>query len=200
MTDDDGRLVAEPGSVSELRASVARGWEPDLLFFWGHTPKPRQTHVGRECLSQWYPAPFVLEGRTFPTAEHLMMYRKAMLFGDRATAERIMKAHEPGEAKALGRTVQRFDEAEWERTRFEIVVAASIAKFSQSPTLRAFLLSTRQRVLVEASPRDAIWGIGLAESNPAARFPDQWRGLNLLGFALMQARRELSVIRGPGTT
>ena len=117
----------EPSSVAELRASVARGWDPDFLFFWGHTPKARQSHVGRECLSQWYPASFALEGRTFPTAEHMMMYRKAMLFGDHATADRIMSASSPGEAKSLGRAVQGFDEAEWKRARFEIVVAASLA-------------------------------------------------------------------------
>ena len=189
----EGRLVAEPCSVAELRSSVARGWDPDFLFFWGHTPKPRQTHVGRECLSQWYRAPFVLEDRTFPTAEHLMMYRKATLFDDHAVAERIMTVRHPGEAKALGRKVRGFDETVWKRARFEIVLTASLAKFSQNVPLRAFLLSTRHRVLVEASPRDAIWGIGLAESNPASRVPDQWRGLNLLGFALMQARRELVV-------
>jgi ribA/ribD-fused uncharacterized protein len=185
-------MIRGPGSVSELRASLARGWEPDFLFFWGHTPKPKQTHIGRECLSQWYPAPFELGGSIFPTAEHLMMYRKAMLFGDAATAERILEVRHPGEAKALGRTVRGFDEAVWERARFEIVVAASLAKFSQNSTLRSFLLSTKDRVLVEASPRDSIWGIGLAESNPASRSPDQWRGLNLLGFALMRARRELA--------
>ena len=190
---DEGPLAAEPRSVSELRARVAAGWEPDFLCFWGHTPKPRQTHVGRECLSQWYPAPFVVDGRTFPTAEHLMMHRKAMLFEDHAVAARIMNVRDPGEAKALGRTVRGFDETVWARSRFEIVVAASLAKFSQNLALRAFLLSTKQRVLVEASPHDAIWGIGLAESNPASRTPGQWPGLNLLGFALMQARRELAV-------
>ena len=131
MTDDH-RLVPEPASVSELLASLARGWAPEFLFFWGHTPKPKQTDIGRECLSQWYPAPFDVEGRTFPTAEHLMMYRKAMLFGDTVTAERILAVRDPGEAKALGRTVRSFDEAMWKRARFEVVVAASLAKFSQN--------------------------------------------------------------------
>ena len=182
----------EPDSVAELRAKMDRGWEPEFLFFWGHTPKPKQSHIGRECLSQWYPAEFDLGGTKFRTAEHLMMYRKALLFADDETAQRIIEARHPGEAKALGRVVRGFDEAVWERERFEIVVAASIAKFSQNAALRTFLLSTKQHVLVEASPRDAIWGIGLSETNPASRFPEQWRGLNLLGFALMRARRELA--------
>ena len=192
MTSQSERLNAEPTSVVELRAKMDQGWEPAFLFFWGHTPKPNQAHIGRECLSQWYPAELVVGGMRFPSAEHLMMYRKALLFGDEATARRIMESRHPGEAKALGRTVRGFDEAVWERERFDIVIAASVAKFSQNAALRTFLLNTKQRVLVEASPRDAIWGIGLSEANPASRHPEQWRGLNLLGFALMRARRELA--------
>ena len=188
--------ATEPSSVQELLAQMALGREPDFLFFWGHTPKPRQAHVGRECLSQWYPAPFGVDGVTFPTAEHMMMYGKARLFGDDVMAQRIIAAPHPGEAKKLGRTVRGFDEAVWKRERFEIVVAASIAKFSHNPPLKAFLVSTKQRVLVEASPHDTIWGIGMAESNPAARAPEQWRGLNLLGFALMRARSELATSVG----
>jgi ribA/ribD-fused uncharacterized protein len=190
--DEDRELGAEPYSVSELRASIARGWEPDFLFFWGHTPKATQTYVGHECLSQWYPSPFVVGGLRFATAEHFMMHGKALLFGDEATAVRILEARHPAEAKALGRKVRDFDEAVWKGARFEVVVAGSVAKFSQNPALRSLLLATKLRVLVEASPRDAIWGIGMAASNPAARSPDQWRGLNLLGFALMRARRELA--------
>jgi ribA/ribD-fused uncharacterized protein len=191
MTPTSHQSVAEPTSVQELLARMAGGWDPEFLFFWGHTRKGRQTYVGRECLSQWYPAPFVIDGVTFPTAEHMMMYRKARLFGDDAAAAQILAARHPGEAKTLGRKVSRFDEAVWRRERFEIVVAASVAKFSQNLPLKAFLVSTKQRVLVEASPRDQIWGIGMAESNPSSRAPEAWRGLNLLGFALMRARRTL---------
>jgi ribA/ribD-fused uncharacterized protein len=180
-----------PASVAELQAQIALGFEPDFLFFWGHTPQPRQTHVGRECLSQWYPSRFVVDGIAFATAEHFMMQRKALLFADAATAARIIEAPHPGEAKALGRAVRGFDEGVWKRERLEIVVAGNLAKFSQNPMLRAFLLSTKECVLVESSPRDAIWGIGVSESDPAARLPLQWRGLNLLGFALMRVRASL---------
>jgi len=182
----------DPGTVAELVAAMANGWEPDFLFFWGHTPKANQSPVGRECLSQWYPAAFVVDATTFPTAEHFMMHRKALLFHDGEIAAQILKARQPAEAKTLGRKVRGFDEATWKRERFEIVVAANLAKFSQNPALREFLLQTKRRVLVEASPRDTIWGIGMAESNPAARDPARWRGLNLLGFALMRARSELA--------
>ena len=174
--------------MKELRDAVALGWEPEFLFFWGHTPKPNQRYIGRECLSQWYPARFVVDGTAFATAEHFMMYRKAMLFGDRETAARILVAGEPGAAKALGRAVRGFDEAVWEKERVAIVTAASVAKFGQNAGLRTFLLNTKRQVLVEASPRDAIWGIGLSASDPLVGSPYQWPGLNLLGFALMAAR------------
>ena len=178
----------EPRSVDELCGAVARGWEPEFLFFWGHTPKPNQRHIGRECLSQWYPAEFVVDDTTFATAEHFMMYRKALLFDDRDTATRILAARQPGAAKALGRAVRGFDETVWKKERVAIVVAASVAKFGQNAALRTFLLNTKSQVLVEASPRDAIWGIGLSASDSTARSPHQWPGLNLLGFALMTAR------------
>jgi len=74
---------------------------------------------------------------------------------------------------------------------FEIVVAGSVAKFGHDPGLREFLLATGDRVLVEASPRDRVWGIGLGASSERAEDPRQWRGLNLLGFALMRARAAL---------
>jgi ribA/ribD-fused uncharacterized protein len=121
-----------------------------------------------------------------------MMAGKARLFGDPAAAERILAARTPAEAKNLGREVQGFDEKVWEAARFEIVVAGSTAKFGQDPALRAYLVGTGSRVLVEASPLDRVWGIGLAADDPRAADPAGWRGLNLLGFALMEARAALS--------
>jgi ribA/ribD-fused uncharacterized protein len=179
-----------PRSVPELLEAMGAGFAPKFLFFWGHTA--RGGELGKECLSQWYPAPFAVSGVSFATAEHFMMYRKALLFGDEPCAERILGARTPAEAKELGRAVKGFDDDRWKEARFEIVTAGSLAKFSQSPALREFLLGTKQRVLVEASPRDQIWGIGLGESNEAAHDPARWRGLNLLGFALMQARAAIA--------
>ncbi len=114
-----------------------------------------------------------------------------LLFGDSAILERILNARTPGEAKTLGRSVSGFSEDEWNTNRLRIVTDGSFAKFSQNADLRDYLLSTGSRVLVEASPRDRIWGIGMAESNPASTNPDAWKGHNLLGFALMAAREEL---------
>jgi hypothetical protein len=161
------------------------------LFFWGHTGQPGAA-VGKECFSQWYPAAFTLDGDTYATAEHYVMAEKARLFDDEATRAAILQARHPNDAKKLGRGVQNFDGARWEAARFNIVVQGNAAKFSQHPALQEFLLQTRPRVLVEASPVDAIWGIGLAQDSPHANNPTEWQGLNLLGFALMEVREQLA--------
>jgi ribA/ribD-fused uncharacterized protein len=183
-------VSAEPFSVPEL---IAQEKLPDFLFFWGHTVKGGR--LGSECLSQWYPASFVVNGICYPTAEHYMMWSKARLFDDDEIAERITLTREPARAKALGRAVRGFDQGTWKQERFRIVVDGSTAKFSQNTQLGDFLLGTKDKVLVEASPRDTIWGIGLGAANPNARVPERWRGLNLLGFALMKARAALSSSR-----
>jgi hypothetical protein len=181
----------EPHDRKALQARVEAGWAPDYVLFWGHSAS-RDAPLGKECLSQWYPARFTLDGETYATAEHYKMARKAVLFGDAEMAAQIRASSEPAEVKALGRKVRGFDAARWEEHRFRIVAAGSRAKFSQNAALRAFLVGTGARVLVEASPSDAIWGIGVAESDPRARDPRRWPGLNLLGFALMHARALLA--------
>lgn len=95
-------------------------------------------------------------------------------------------------AKALGRQVRGFRESAWERERFAIVVRGNLAKSGQHPELREYLAGTRARVLAEASPTDRVWGIGLEASDSRAEDPRQWRGLNLLGFALMAVRDRLA--------
>ncbi len=147
--------------------------------------------MGKSCLSQWFEAPFELDGIRYPTAEHFMMAGKARLFADQQTCERIILAPTPDAAKKLGRQIRGFDEALWNAARFDIVVRGNMAKFSQNPALRGFLLATTDKVLVEASPVDAVWGIGLAADDPRAQDPSAWCGLNLLGFALMEVRQQL---------
>jgi ribA/ribD-fused uncharacterized protein len=178
-------------SVEDLAAAVAGGVRVKYLFFWGHRPGP-DGRITASCLSQWWPASFTVDGVRFASAEHYMMWRKALLFDDRATAERILAADHPGQAKQFGREVRGFDEDAWAASRFDIVVAASVAKFGQHPDLGGFLLGTAGRVLVEASPLDRVWGIGLAADDRRASDPAQWLGLNLLGFALMRARTQLT--------
>ncbi|GHH61091.1 hypothetical protein GCM10017774_86500 [Lentzea cavernae] len=161
------------------------------MFFWGHQPE-RDGGIGKGCLSQWWPCTFVVDGQPFASAEHYMMWRKALLFDDTSTASRVLAARTPAEAKALGRQVPGFSGDVWDASRFGIVVEANLAKFGQDPALRSYLLGTGSRVLVEASPQDRVWGIGLVASDPRAADPAQWLGLNLLGEALMEVRTRLS--------
>ncbi|HEY6722612.1 MAG TPA: NADAR family protein [Polyangiaceae bacterium] len=178
-----------PFSRERLIEAIDAGLRPSYLFFWGHTAKPGSE--GKECLSQWYPAPFTEDGVLYPTAEHYMMAGKARLFGDAAALSAILDAATPAEAKKLGRQVRGFIEATWKQHCSRIVVSASLLKFGQNPALGDFLVASGDSVVVEASPRDRIWGIGMSQSNPAARDPRHWRGQNLLGFALMEARHRL---------
>jgi len=159
------------------------------VFFWGHQDKKEKTT--KSCFSQWYDSPFVEGDLKFLTAEHYMMHAKAVLFGDLAAATKVLSAKTPGEAKAIGREIQGFNEEQWLTNRFEIVVNANLAKFSYNSELRQFLISTGDRVLVEASPVDKIWGIGLAKDDPLVENPSGWQGLNLLGYALMEVRSQL---------
>jgi ribA/ribD-fused uncharacterized protein len=183
--------VEPPRTAAEASALEAAGRSLKYLCFWGHDDD-RGGGVGRGCLSQWWPGVFTEDGHRYATAEHYMMAHKARLFGDTAMAERILASGHPARAQKLGRQVRGFDHATWEAERYGIVVRGNLAKFGQRPEALAFLLGTRKRVLVEASPRDRIWGIGLAEDDPKASRAGAWRGLNLLGFALMEARARLS--------
>ena len=165
---------------------------PDYLYFWGHTPAQPQV-PDKSCFSQWFPSPFSLAGVTYATAEHYMMVGKARLFADEAIAAQMLAAPTPDAVKGLGRRVRAFDHAVWEAHRFDLVVAGNVAKFGQHPALAGYLLGTGTRVLVEASPVDAVWGIGLAADDRRATDPAAWPGLNLLGFALMRVRATLAV-------
>jgi ribA/ribD-fused uncharacterized protein len=176
--------------LASLRADESTGRTIDVFPFWGHTP-PRDGSVGRACLSQWYAAPFTVDGPTYPTAEHWMMAGKARLFGDEQGLAAVLAAPDPARAKAAGRKVRGYDERAWRAARYDIVVAGNLAKFGQHADLRDFLVATGDKVLVEASPHDLIWGVGLAAEHPDVRRPIAWRGLNLLGFALMDVRERL---------
>ena len=179
------------GSLARSRDELlAEGGPWKFVFFWGHTPRA-DGQLGSECFSQWWPAEFSLEGQTYATAEHYMMAEKARLFDDHATLDAILRCDHPAKAKKLGRTVVGFDQEVWERERWDVVVRGNLAKFSSHPKLLEFLLGTGQRVLVEASPHDRVWGIGLTASDAGAADPEQWDGENLLGFALMEVRHRL---------
>lgn len=159
-----------------------------FLFFWGHTVKDEIT---KSCFSQWFPFQFEENGISYKTAEHYMMAGKAKLFNDEEILEQILNAETPNEAKSLGRKVKNFDPKLWDEHKYEIVRQGNLLKFSQNEGFKDFLLSTEDKILVEASPYDKIWGIGMLETNPKAENPSEWNGENLLGFALMEVRDEL---------
>ncbi|EPX65260.1 hypothetical protein D187_000685 [Cystobacter fuscus DSM 2262] len=141
--------------------------------------------------SQWHDSEFVVDAERFICAEQYMMYGKARLFGDGETAARILAARTPKEHKALGREVRGFEGALWERERERIVYEGNHAKFTQNAGLRSALLATRGTLLVEASPLDRIWGVGLSAEDPRIQDPAKWRGLNLLGKVLTRLREDL---------
>ena len=173
----------------ELIDYVNHGNRVKFIFFWGH--QKSRSGISKTCLSQWYNASFKVDDIIYKTAEHYMMSEKALLFNDDETSKKIINANSPAEAKKLGRTIKGFVEEIWVQHRFDIVVIGNLAKFEQNPEIKEFLLSTDHSILVEASPVDKIWGVGLAEDNSDIMNPNLWKGLNLLGFALMEVREQL---------
>ena len=157
-----------------------------FVFFWGH--EDRGKGLTKVCLSQWYQCPFVVEGQYYNCAEQYMMAEKARIFGDEEIRQQILAEYSQRALKTLGRKVRNYDDEIWKEKRFDVVVKGNIAKFSQNEKLLDFLLSTGNNILVEASPKDTVWGIGLDESSPEAIQPRKWKGENLLGFALMEVR------------
>jgi ribA/ribD-fused uncharacterized protein len=161
-----------------------------FLFFW-HSDSP---------FSQWHSSPFVASGmfgadttvKPFINAEQWMMYNKALLFGDVTCAELILKTRLPRDMKQLGRKVKNFNEHVWKMNRENIVLQGNRYKFDQHPALMKQLLDTRGLTLVEASPHDTIWGIGLRDDDPRAQQRATWNGSNLLGHALTQLRDQLT--------
>ena len=178
-------------SVNQLRRSITEGQKPSYFFFWGHHPE-KDGKIGKSCLSHWWPSSFVVDGVTYASAEHFMMAEKARLFGDTVAQEKIIAATSPSEAKRLGREIEGFDQETWNQARFEVVICGNLHKFGQNKDLRTFLMATGPRVLVEASPLDPLWGIGLTSADVRSRNPEEWKGQNLLGFALMEARERLA--------
>ncbi|TQV72463.1 NADAR family protein [Denitrobaculum tricleocarpae] len=176
-------------NTRDLITYLSTGNRVKYVYFWGH--RKTEGLVTKTCFSQWYDAPFTHDGELYKTVEHFMMAAKARLFGDAEKSAEILAAENPGKAKALGREVRDFEQCLWDERKFEIVVRGNIEKFSQNPELKVFLLNTGARVLVEASPLDQIWGVGLAADDPLIEDPRNWQGENLLGFALMETRRRL---------
>ncbi|PPD54341.1 MAG: GTP cyclohydrolase [Methylotenera sp.] len=148
----------------------------NLNFFW------------RGPFSQWYPSTFTVNGKIFNCAEQYMMYSKAVFFGDHETAYDIMKSTNPKEQKSLGRRVEGFNAEAWNAVAQDFVYIGNEAKFSQNKKLYDVLMNTGTKTLVEASPYDAIWGIGLDEVAAKETPMDKWPGTNWLGVVLTEVK------------
>lgn len=165
--------------VINLQSKCKNGEKFEYELFW------------KGPFSQWDKHGFTIDGVFYKTAEYWMMAEKARLFNDEETLQKIIAAKSPREAKDLGRKIKGFNEEIWAEHRYDIVRIGNIYKFSQNEDLKQILLNTGNKILIEASPVDSIWGIGLAEKDPRAKDPTQWLGLNLLGFALTDVRDAL---------
>ncbi|KNY25476.1 NADAR family protein [Pseudobacteroides cellulosolvens] len=177
-------------SIDSLQKDFRAGKENKYLFFWGHQPSADGS-ITKTCLSQWWESDFTIDINTYCCMEQYMMAEKARLFGDEEILEEILKSKHPKQIKELGRKVRNFDEEVWKIKRYAIILNGNYAKFIQNDGLREFLIGTKNRVLVEASPYDKIWGIGMAADDKHIENPLEWKGLNFLGFALMEVRDEL---------
>lgn len=154
--------------------------EKEYTFFWNGP------------FSQWYPSPFTVDGIPFTHAEQYMMYCKAKLFNDTEIMEKVLASTDPKEQKGLGRKVKNFDAQKWDRVARKVVYDGNYNKFKQNPKLLKQLLDTKGTTLVEASPYDTIWGIGLSEENAKKISPSNWPGKNWLGLTLTQLRDDIS--------
>lgn len=179
-------------NIYKLQRDYNKNMSLDFLFFWGHSQK-NPDKIDQSCLSQWYPSEFIVDDILYNNAEQFMMAQKAELFGDSQTFALIMNASTPKEMKALGRKVKNFSDDIWNKNRAKIVERGNYNKFSQNQSIRKFLISTKDKILVEASPYDRIWGIGMSKDNSNIYNVNRWNGLNLLGFALMSVRDMIKI-------
>lgn len=161
----------------------------DMIFFWQPS----------SLFSQWAPSSFTVDGVSYNCAEQFFASEKARLFGDADALRNITGAHDPRLHKRYDRVVRGFDPIIWDSERENIVLMDSYAKFSQNPAMRHQLLASGDKLLVEASPADSIWSVGLRADHPDILHSSTWRGLNLLGSALQKVRHMLS-FREPSHT
>jgi ribA/ribD-fused uncharacterized protein len=161
-----------------------------------HLPQPadyaRFHPFLKGVFSQWHHTPFDLHGHRYVTAEQWMMFAKARLFDDAENAAAILANDDPSVQKRLGALVRNFDQAIWDRWKLDIVLEGNRAKFAQNAGAARQLRSTGDAMLVEANPRDWIWGVGLSATDPGVLDTEQWRGTNLLGRILTRVRQEIA--------
>lgn len=141
--------------------------------------------------SNWYKCAFKVNSTTYNCTEQYMMYQKAILFNDMDIAQKILSSADPKEQKAFGREVKNFNPEKWNEACRDIVFEGNLAKYDQNKRLKDILLATAGTTLVEASPYDKIWGIGLTADDSRALSRETWRGKNWLGEVLTEVREYL---------
>ena len=184
------------------------------VFFWGgpFSNWHRSGFAGKDALAELLPRlnslavqhPSANDPLTLALADHRyscgeqwMMAVKAWLFGDSIRLAEILASDQPRDQKMLGRRVSPFDPAAWDAACVSIVAAGSIARFAANPSLRDQLLATDDLILVEGSPKDRVWGVGIDWRDARIEDPSNWRGRNLLGRALAIARESLRARYAP---
>ncbi len=154
-----------------------------MVFF--HNPDEENGY-----LSNWFLSDFTAGGVAYSSMEQYMMHRKALLFGDEEAVAGIMATTDVAKIKALGRGVTPYDDTIWNGMRQIIIYEGLLEKFRQNDDLRARLLATGDKLMAECAVQDKVWGIGLSMTDQRRHDISQWRGQNLLGFALMQVREK----------
>ena len=177
-------------NLEKLRKEYNAGEKLKFLFFWGYQPS-KDGSISKSCFSQWWKSDFLENMDLYCCTEQYMMAGKAKLFNDEEVFEEIMKCKDPKKIKSLGRKVKNFDEEKWNKAKIDIVFKGNYLKFTQNKDLKEFLLSTGNRIIVEASPYDAVWGIKMSEKDEFVNNPLKWKGENLLGFILMEVRDKI---------
>lgn len=180
-------------TISDITQKYDNNENQKYDFFWKPYPseKTSATSLDKYCFSQWYMSDFWSIHKTYCCMEQFMMANKAKLFADNEILEKIYNCNEPKKIFSLGRKVKNFDCDVWDKIKYSIVLNGNYYKFTQNEELRNYILSTGDSILVEASPCDAVWGIKMSEDNKDILNPDNWKGENLLGFALMEVRDEI---------
>jgi len=152
----------------------------------------KYTFFWKDKIAQWNIQSFKdNDGIEYNCAEQYMMAQKALLFNDIEIHNLIMNEKSPKEQQKLGRIIKNFNQDIWNENAEQIVYNGNYFKFTQNKDLLEILLSTKDTQLVEASPFDKIWGVGLGEDNPLILDEKNWQGQNLLGKTLTKVRNDI---------
>ena len=198
VIEDDELLLGQKTlrELSEDELSVTSSSERifDTLLVDGVEHKAVFFHKPEEIdgfLSNWYPAKFELDGLCFTSTEQYIMYRKCAMLGDDAAAQLVLETDDVSKQQAIGRNAKPYNGVLWEGIRQVVAMHCLLAKFRQNPVLKGKLLETKDAYLVECAYSDKTWACGRGLDEEQRKDVSQWKGRNILGFALMEVRRIL---------